>query len=146
MAGFAAQRVRENQLIPKLSLAALHNEAVTIFGNDFPTPDGTCQRDYVHVHDVVTAHQQAVAQVQAGHCGSYNICAGVSHSNLEVVRAVEQASNKRLQLNLTARRTGDPAAVQLSYAKAKRELGYVPQYSSLATIVADTYRWLQQHN
>ena len=141
--GFDEQQTRETQLIPKLITAALHDEAVTIFGNNYPTPDGTCRRDYVHVHDVVVAHELAAAHLQAGHCANYNICAGVSHSNLEVVRAVERASGKHLRLNMATRRKGDPATVQLSNTKAERELGFVPQHSDLATIVADTYHWLR---
>ena len=128
-----------------LSSAAqrLRAEAVTIFGDDFSTPDGTCRRDYVHVLDVVAAHTRAAANLTRGHCPAFNVCAGVSHSNLEVVRAVEQASGKHLQLNIAARRQGDPATVQLSNAKARRELGFVPQHSALAKIVSNTYRWLQ---
>ena len=141
--GYGEQREQETHLIPNLIGAALRAETVTIFGDDFPTPDGTCRRDYVHVRDVVAAHKRAVANLRRGHCASFNICAGMSHSNLEVVRAVERASGKRLQLNIAVRRKGDPATVQLSNAKAARELGFVPQHSELATIVSDTYRWLQ---
>ncbi len=139
--GFGEQRERETHLIPNLISAALRAEAVTIFGNDFPTPDGTCHRDYVHVHDVVAAHELAAANLSRGQWASFNICAGVSHSNLEVVRTVEQVSGKRLQLNIAARREGDPATVQLSNAKAARGLGFVPRRSALATIVGDAYRW-----
>lgn len=141
--GYGERRAQETHLIPNLIGAALRNEAVTIFGDDFPTPDGTCQRDYVHVRDVVAAHELAAANLQRGSCSSFNVCAGVSHSNLEVVRTVEQVSGKRLQLNIAARRKGDPATVQLSNVKAARALNFVPRCSELATVVGDTYRWLQ---
>ena len=141
--GYGERRARETHLIPNLISAALRNEVVTIFGDDFPTPDGTCRRDYVHVRDVVAAHELAATNLQRGACASFNVCAGMSHSNLEVVRAVEQVSDKRLQLNIAARRKGDPATVQLSNVKAERALNFVPRCSELATIVGDAYRWLQ---
>lgn len=141
--GYGERRAQETHLIPNLISAALRNETVTIFGDDFPTPDGTCRRDYVHVRDVVAAHELAAANLPRGSCNSFNVCAGVSHSNLEVVRAVEQVSGERLQLNIAARRKGDPATVQLSNVKAARALDFVPRCSELATVVGDTYRWLQ---
>lgn len=144
IAGYGEQMKGNTRLIANLVTAALRDKAMTIFGNDFPTPDGTCRRDYVHVRDVVAAHELAADNFQRGRCVSFNVCSGVSHSNLEVVQAVEQASDKRLRLNMAARRKGDPATVQLSNAKAARELGFVPQHSALATIVGDTYRWLQE--
>ncbi len=132
------------RLIPKLIAAARHNEVATIFGYDFSTPDGTCRRDYVHVRDVVAAHERAAVRLQPGRCMSFNICAGTSHSNLEVVRAVEQISGRHLRIKMAARRKGDPAAVQLSKAKAARTLGFVAQHSELATIIGDTHRWLNR--
>ena len=142
--GYGEQRTRKTHLISSISDAVLHDSAATIFGDDYPTPDGTCRRDYVHVRDVVAAHELAAAHLQRGQCASFNVCAGVSHSNLEVAHTVEQVSSKRLRLNLAARRRGDPVAVQLSNAKAARELGFVPRYSVLTTIVGDTYRWLNR--
>lgn len=139
---YGEQRTHETHLIPNLVAAALQARAVTIFGNDLPTADGTCLRDYVHVLDVVTAHIQAATQLQPGNCPAYNICAGTSHSNLAVVRAVERASGKSLQLKFADRRRGDVLAVRLANHKAQQELGFTPQHSRLATIVTDTYRWL----
>ena len=139
--GYGERRAKQTHLISNLIAAVLREETATIFGDDFPTPDGTCRRDYVHVQDVVVAHELAVANASKGTCAAFNICSGVSHSNLEVVRVVEQVSGKQVRLNIGARRRGDPATVQLNNAKAAQQLGFVPQHSELTTIVSDAYRW-----
>ena len=143
-ARYGEQRVQETHLIPNLIRAARYGKRVTIFGADLPTPDGTCVRDYVHVSDVAIAHEQATVHLQPGSCQVFNICAGRSHSNLEVVQMVERVSGKCLQLEMAAARRGDTVAVRLANTKAAQQLNFVPS-RPLDTIVTDAWAFATQH-
>ncbi len=130
----------ETHIIPLLLQTAVGERPYfEVYGCDYPTPDGSCLRDYVHVLDIADAHLRAL-QVQEG-ASSYNIGTGVSHSVLEVCRAAEQVTGTKIALRRGARRLGDPAILCASPAKLQRELGWTPRYSELRAIIDSAWQW-----
>lgn len=135
-------RPRETHLIPQLLDAILGNrEIVQIFGNDYPTNDGTCIRDYLHVEDIAMGHLLAMKNVEKNTNGKYNLGSGSGYSVLEVISMVQKVTGKKLQYEITARRAGDPAVLVASNFLAVNELGWNPSKSSLINIIEDSYRW-----
>lgn len=112
-----------------------------IYGRDYPTPDGTCLRDYVHVLDIAQAHLLALNASDKVGMTAYNIGTGASHSVLEVCNIVEDVTGTKLALRDGPRRPGDPAVLCASPAKLKRELGWNPRYSDLPEIVRTAWEW-----
>ncbi|HEX3370194.1 MAG TPA: UDP-glucose 4-epimerase GalE [Candidatus Cybelea sp.] len=126
----------ETHLIPLAIEAALGDRTLEIFGSDYPTSDGTCVRDYIHVDDLADAHVRAIERLRAG--GSSlraNLGIGQGVSNLELVRAVENAAGAPVRYRLGPRRAGDPAMLVSDAALARRELGWEPRYREIASIV-----------
>jgi UDP-glucose 4-epimerase len=139
----------ETHLIPLLLEAAMdesndESHKAQIWGDDYPTPDGTCVRDYVHVIDIAQAHILALHALQQGRSGVYNIGSGCGHSVRQVVQAVEAVTGKRLRVGIGPRRSGDPAVLVASPEKLISELGWRPQHSELAEIVRSAWQWKQQ--
>ena len=136
----------ETHLIPLLLQAAAGlRPSVTLFGEDYPTPDGTCVRDYVHVLDLAEAHVLALEALKAGSPRSEVYNAGGSprgHSVREVVSAVERVTQKRLVLERGPRRPGDPAVLIASAERLKAELGFTPRHQDLTDIVDSAWRWM----
>lgn len=129
---------KESNLIP-LTLRSLLNPkgSITIFGTDYPTPDGTCIRDYIHVMDLGAAHILAMEKLlKDGISSTFNLGNGKGYSVREVIRSVEKVTGKKVNAIEGARRPGDPAVLLADSQKARRELGWVPQYSSLDTMIA----------
>lgn len=127
-----------------LQVAAGRREAVTLFGDDYPTPDGTCVRDYVHVADLATAHTAALALLRReGGTRSLNLGAERGTSLLELVRMVEAVTGRAVPLRREARRPGDPPILVAASAKAAEALGWRPRYSDLRTIVETAWAWEQ---
>jgi UDP-glucose 4-epimerase len=134
----------ESHIIPLLlQTAAGQRQSFQVYGDDYPTPDGTCLRDYVHVLDIANAHM--LAEKHFGHAGmrAYNIGTGRAHSVREVAAAVEQATGKKLHLEVAARREGDPAVLCANPAKLKAELGWKPEHSELGTIVRSAWEFVK---
>jgi UDP-glucose 4-epimerase len=142
------QHEPETHLIPAaLAVARGSFKALSVFGDDYATPDGTCVRDYVHVADVARAHVLALQALEGGNPGgTYNIggCGGGS-SVRQVIDAVRLVTGRSVAMRVTARRAGDPAALVASSERARRELGWEPRRSDLPTIVEDAWRWLELH-
>jgi UDP-glucose 4-epimerase len=135
----------ETHLIP-LAFAAAQGlaPALKVFGNDYPTPDGTCLRDYVHVDDLSRAHIAALALLdKPGTQLFYNLGTGTPTSVLEVIRAVEKATGLKVPAEFAPRRAGDPPALFADASKAKRELNWTPKFASIDPIVATAWRWHQ---
>lgn len=135
----------ESHLIP-LAIGAAQGirPALQIFGNDYPTPDGTCLRDYVHVDDLSRAHIAAFKLLEKpGAQHFYNLGTGTPTSVLEVIRAVEKVSGLKVPANFAPRRAGDPPALYADAAKARRELGWTPKFSTIEPIVETAWRWHQ---
>ncbi len=135
----------ESHLIP-LAIGAAQGirPALQIFGNDYPTPDGTCLRDYVHVDDLSRAHIAAFKLLEKpGAQHFYNLGTGTPTSVLEVIHAVEKVSGLKVPANFAPRRAGDPPALYADAAKARRELGWTPKFSTIEPIVETAWRWHQ---
>jgi len=133
----------ETHLIPNLLKVALgQSPQGELYGTDYPTPDGTCIRDYIHVIDLAQAHRLALAP---GKVGFFNLGNGSGHSVLEVIRSCEKISGKRIQVVEKPRRNGDPPRLVASAAKAIAELGWKPEHPQLDDIVRTAWNWHQRH-
>jgi UDP-glucose 4-epimerase len=135
----------ESHLIP-LAIGAAQGSrpALQIFGNDYPTPDGTCLRDYVHVDDLSRAHIAAFDKLTApGAQNFFNLGTGTPTSVLDVIRAVEKVSGLKVPAKFAPRRAGDPPALYADASKARRELGWTPKFQTIEPIVETAWRWHQ---
>lgn len=113
-----------------------------VFGTDYDTPDGTCIRDYIHVTDLVAAHLDALTHLrEGGESGVFNCGYGKGYSVLEVIRAVEKAAGRKLNVKMADRRAGDPAAIVAGAKKVREVLGWAPRHADLDTIVASALAW-----
>jgi len=136
----------ETHLIPIVAQAALGRRShVEIFGDDYPTPDGTCIRDYVHVLDLAEVHIRCLQRLQPGGAMAYNVGTGRGYSVREVVQAVERVSGRSVQTRIGPRRAGDPPELVADPGKIRRELGWRPRFDTLAAIVETAWRWHQSH-
>lgn len=136
----------EIHLIPRAIAAATGGAPLTIFGEDYPTPDGTCIRDYVHVCDLADAHVLALSALERGAASAvYNAGTGSGHSVREVIDAVDRICGRRVNCTVGPRRAGDPAALFASSERLQRELGWRPQHASLDTIVRHAWQWHESH-
>jgi UDP-arabinose 4-epimerase len=136
----------EIHLIPRAIQAAVGGPGLQVFGDDYPTPDGTCLRDYVHVSDLAQAHVKALdALIATGKSGAYNLGTGQPHSVREVIAAVERVTGRTVSWTLGPRRPGDPAVLYAAPHKAQTELGWVPQFSGLDEIVQTAWTWHRTH-
>ena len=113
-----------------------------MFGADYPTPDGTCVRDYIHVIDLAQAH---ILALQPGKHGFFNLGNGSGYSVREVIRTCEAVSGRPIPTVERARRPGDPPRLVASAEKAVRELGWKPRFPSLEQIVSTAWRWHSKH-
>ena len=131
-----------NNLVPYISKVAIGAlECVSVFGNDYPTPDGTGVRDYIHVMDLADGHVLALKKLEQ-HVGvvTYNLGTGKGYSVLDVINAFSKACGHPINYKITGRRPGDIAACYADPAKAKAELGFVAQ-KTLDDMCADTWNW-----
>jgi len=132
-------------LIPNILKAAAGDiPALNIFGDDYPTRDGTCIRDYIHVTDLVRAHLLALDALDKGSRNtSINLGSGSGYSVREMVAAAEKVTGRKIPLKITGRRPGDPAELVASYAKAQELLGWQPE-SGLEEIISSAWKWQQK--
>jgi UDP-arabinose 4-epimerase len=137
----------ESHLIP-LILATAHGQrpAISIYGTDYPTPDGTCVRDYIHVDDLAQAHLLALDRIRATNAScEYNLGTGVGASVREVIKTVEQVTGLPVPIQESPRRPGDPAELIADPSNAMAELGWRPIRSDLHTIIHSANRWYIKH-
>ena len=135
----------ELHLIPIiLEVARGKREKVTIFGDDYPTPDGTCVRDYVHVLDLAQAHILALYALDRG-SRTYNLGNGTGFSVKEVVETVRQVTGRPIPVEIGPRRPGDPAVLVASSEAIRRDLGWTPQHTRIDSIVESAWRWHLAH-
>lgn len=132
----------ESHLIPNVIKAVLQNQPFPLNGNDYPTHDGTCVRDYIHVVDLAQAHILALETLINCHkTDVFNVGTGRGYSNLEVIKMVEKVSGQKVKLKTGRRRPGDANELVADVTKITKELGFKPQYSDLETIVKTAWRW-----
>ena len=135
----------ETHLIPLVLRAAAKGAPVSVFGNDWPTRDGTCVRDYIHVSDLCDAHVQALDWLsREGRYDCFNLGNGDGATVLEVIEAARRITGRKITIHHAPRRQGDPATLVADAAKARRVLGWRPQRAAIETIVADAWRWEQR--
>jgi UDP-glucose-4-epimerase GalE len=135
----------ETHLIPLIFEAVRSGKPVTLFGNDYPTPDGTCIRDYIHVTDLARAHIAAVEWLAGGGASKrYNAGTGTGFSVNEILRAVEKVTGKQVPFTFGPRREGDPPSLVADSTRLQTELGWKPQDSSIERIVETAWAWFNR--
>jgi UDP-glucose-4-epimerase GalE len=136
----------ETHLIPLLFRAAMTGEPIQLFGNDYPTADGTCVRDYIHVSDLASAHLAALDHLMAGGASAqFNVGTGTGNTVLEVLRAVEEISGQTVPFNIAPRREGDPPSLVANSNKLQDALGWKPVRSELKQIVRDAWAFFAKN-
>jgi UDP-glucose 4-epimerase len=135
----------ESHLIPLvLDVALGRRKSIRIFGNDYPTPDGTCIRDYIHVSDLADAHLLALDALENHDRLIFNLGNGRGFSVLEVIESARRVTGHPIPAEVHSRRAGDPAVLVASSEKAIRELGWKPRYTQLDEIVRTAWVWHQK--
>ena len=142
-AGLGERHEPETHLVPIILEAALGKRPhITVFGDDYATPDGTCVRDYIHVRDLAEAHLKALAHLErGGEGGAFNLGTGIGHSVREVIDAAKRISGREIPVVMGKRREGDPPVLVASPERAARVLGWKAEHSSLDAIVRDAWSW-----
>lgn len=137
----------ETHLIPLVLQTALgQQETINVFGDDYPTRDGTCIRDYIHIDDLAQAHLLALERLLAGQPGGkYNLGNGEGYSVKEVIEVARNVTGKPIPSRVVARRPGDPAVLIGSSEKAINELGWRPRFPDLSTIIETAWKWHKIH-
>jgi UDP-glucose 4-epimerase len=137
----------ETHLIPLvLSAAQGKRSHISVFGRDYPTPDGTCVRDYIHVSDLASAHLAALDYLgRGGESAAFNLGNGQGYSVLEVIEAARRVTGKEIEVRFEARRPGDPSHLVADAGRAAEVLGWQPRYASLEEIIATAWQWHESH-
>lgn len=145
-AGIGEDHNPETHLIPIVMQTALgKREYIGIYGDDYPTPDGTCVRDYIHVRDLAEAHLLALLHLEkTGESGVFNLGSGRGYSNREIVETARRVTGREISARMEPRRPGDPSTLIASNEKAARVLGWRPT-RGLEQIIADAWAWHQSH-
>jgi len=136
----------ETHLIPSILLTLLgQRDAFVVFGTDYPTPDGTCIRDYIHVEDLCAAHILVMEKLRPGEPLIYNLGIGRGYSVKQVIDAVQRVTGKMVPVTHGPRRMGDPAVLYADATKIRKELGWQPHITSIEEIVETAWRWHLKH-
>lgn len=136
----------ESHLIPIVLQVALgQRDAITIFGNDFPTPDGTCVRDYIHVEDLAEAHLKALERLEPGKGLKLNLGTGLGFSVQQVIDACRKVTGHTIPAKMGPRREGDPPALIADASAALDILDWKPKYTSIEAIIQTAWRWHSSH-
>ncbi|HEX7361011.1 MAG TPA: UDP-glucose 4-epimerase GalE [Bryobacteraceae bacterium] len=143
--GLGEEHEPETHLIPLVLRAIQTGKPVTLFGEDYPTPDGTCIRDYIHVSDLAEAHVAAVEHLLNGGASDvFNVGTGSGHSVKEVVAAAERATGKKVPRIVGPRREGDPSSLVADSQKLQQTLGWHPERADLDRIMADAWEFAER--
>ena len=136
----------ETHLLPLVLQVALgQRENIAVFGDDYPTPDGTCVRDYIHIEDLASAHVLALHALDERPFMRYNLGNGAGYSVLEVIETARRVTGHPIPAVVRPRRAGDPAMLIAGSGKIQAELGWQPQHPDLAEITASAWQWHLAH-
>jgi len=136
----------ETHLVPiLLDVAAERRRSVAIFGEDYPTEDGTCIRDYIHVVDLAQAHLLAIRGLERHGSQVYNLGSGGGYSVRQVIAVAREVTGHPIPTESVSRRSGDPAVLVASSDKIRRDLGWLPRRQDLRTILGDAWAWQHAH-
>ena len=136
----------ESHLIPLVLQVALgQRAAISIFGDDYSTPDGTCIRDYIHIEDLASAHVLALAGLETRPHMPFNLGNGAGYSVKAVIETAQVVTGRPIPATITPRRPGDPAILVASSDKIRGELGWTPRYPDLHEIMASAWAWHVAH-
>ncbi len=136
----------ETHLIPLVLQVALgQRQAITVFGTDYETPDGTCIRDYIHVMDLAEAHLLALQSLSDGRSRVYNLGSGTGYSVMEVIETARRITGHPIPVEFGARRAGDLPVLVADSARIKQELGWRPTYDNLERIIETAWNWHRSH-
>ena len=136
----------ENHLIPLVLQTAMgQREKIMIFGEDYPTPDGTCIRDYIHVADLAAAHRLAIESTTRDTAEVFNVGTGIGQSVKEIINTCEAVVGHAIPQEITARRPGDPPRLVADPSKLKKQLGWEPRYSDIEKTIATAWEWHRTH-
>jgi UDP-glucose 4-epimerase len=130
----------ETHLIPIVVDAARNNVSISIFGDDYNTPDGTCIRDYIHISDLVDAHIKALDLINDKSV-KYNLGTGIGCSVKEIIKVVEKVSKKQINTNIMSRRLGDPPILIADSSKFINDSGWQPKFIDIEDIITTTWNW-----
>ena len=145
-ASIGEDHLPETHLIPLVLFAAMgKRDSITVFGTDYPTTDGTCIRDYVHVEDLVAAHVLGIEALRDGDARFYNLGIGRGYSVREILDAAHRATGKEIPTVYGVRRDGDPAKLFANSEKVQNELGWKPQWTDVDAVIASAWRWHTEH-
>jgi len=140
--GLGEEHEPETHLLPLVLRAVQTGQPITVFGDDYTTPDGTCIRDYIHVNDLAQAHILAVEHlINGGASEKFNVGTGTGHSVMEMIRTVEAVTGKKVPYVVGPRREGDPPSLVASSRKLRDQLGWAPRYEDLRTIVQHAWNF-----
>jgi UDP-glucose 4-epimerase len=139
------RHIPETHLIPLvLQAASGRREMISLFGNDYDTPDGSCVRDYIHVQDLCDAHMLAMEKLMStGKSDQFNLGNGLGYSVQQVIDCASEITGCEIPIQVEARRQGDPAILVADATRAKNELGWVPRLSGLVKIIESAWNWEQ---
>jgi UDP-glucose 4-epimerase len=118
---------------------------IKVFGDDYPTEDGTCVRDYIHIEDLCSAHLLALEKLQSSSEQVYNLGNGKGYSVRQVIETVKKVSGKNFKVTIVPRREGDPAVLTADAAKARKTLGWKVKFPELEKIVETAWKWHSEH-
>ena len=137
----------ETHLIPLvLQAASGRRKAISVFGQDYDTPDGTCVRDYIHINDLASAHVKAIEHLNAGNpSGAFNLGNGKGFSVKEIIEAAEKVTGKTIPVSYEGRRAGDPPTLVADATLANQVLGWSPHYTDIAEIIEHAWNWEQKY-
>lgn len=139
-------RRNESHLLPiAFNVLLGKRDKLKVYGNDYPTKDGTCVRDYVHVADIAEAHILAMKNLETKPNGKYNLGSGTGFTVLEVIEAIEKVTSKKIKWEFDNKRIGDPALLVASNELAKKELSWNPGRSTIENIIKSAYDWILSH-
>lgn len=139
----------ETHLIP-LAIKACMDDSyfLSVFGNDYPTPDGTCIRDYIHVTDLALAHVKSIQKMlkRSDYSATINLGSGIESSVMDIINTIEEETGKSVKYKIKDRRLGDPPNLVSDISHAKNELNWSPQFSNLENILSSAIKWYNYHN